>query len=169
MDNLDKIMLPYVALASIGDPYLEYMDRISETLNYKYYMEHIITAKSLNWNIDKSYITASQLRIIYSALLELFIEDGIPETFAKIYHDYLTFMFSEKVHPISKDGDLNTIFHYDAIHGSSRESAYRAIENEYNFNTRSTIGIESDLLDVSIFSLENLSGMSVESIINKNS
>jgi hypothetical protein len=160
---------PFLLLESLGTPYSDYAYQIKDTFNFKYYMKSIYEAKSLNWDLNKDYTTACEIRIIYASLLELFIEDDIVDSFHSIFNKYLKGVLSKNPHILYRDGDMNSIFHYDAVQGAGRMDAYKTIEDLYNSETRREIGIDSDLLNISILEDSNLHGISVKNIISRNS
>lgn len=160
---------PFYTLMEHGTPYEDYIDKIKETYNFKYYSKYIYEAKAVNWDIDNSFITQSQVRIIYSALLELFIEDGTPETFYYLYSNYVKMVMERNTNPIFRDGFMNSIFHYDAVQGFGRFEAYEKIQKIYNEDTKISLGIDTDIFDKSILLDSNLQEVTTLDIINANS
>lgn len=160
---------PYYHLLSLGTPYVDYINEIKNTYNFKYYSKFIYEAKSINWNLDNASITNNQIRIIYASLLELFIEDNTPEVFYDIYKNYLCEVFKPNRANIYMDGDMNTIFHYDAVQGVGRYEAYIKIQDMYNADIKKELGIDTDMFNISLLDSTNRHGVSIKDIIYANS
>lgn len=154
---------------NIGTPYDEYVERVKNTFNFKYYSKMVHEAKAINWNLNNSTILDNQLRVIYSAILELFIEDDTPEMFYEIFSEQIVQIFNRDNSLLFRDGIMNSIFHYDAIHGKKRIEPYSIISKLYSDRVQRVIGIASDILEVSILLDENSKGLRVIDIINANS
>lgn len=169
MNNLSETS-PFTKLNEYGIPYIDYLGKIQSTYNFKFYMKLVIESKVFNWEISSKEIVNSQMRVIYSSLLELFIEDNIAETFADIFYDYIILTFSESNNNnnLIRDADNNSIFHYDAVHGKGRLVAYKIIEDYVNNRQRKELGIDTDTLNISILEDTNLHQITVSDIINKN-
>jgi hypothetical protein len=160
---------PFVRLITLGTPYIDYIDEIKKTYNFKYYSKFIYEAKSINWNLDNLSITNNQIRIIHAALLELFIEDNTPELFYEMYKDYLKEVFNVNRDTAYMDGDMNTIFHYDAVQGFGRFEAYTKIQNLHNEDLKKELCIDTDIFNISILASVNRHNVSVQDIIYANS
>ena len=152
-----------------GTPYEDYIEKIKETYNFKYYSKYIYEAKAVNWDLENSFINKSQVRVIYSALLELFIEDGTPEVFYHLYGDYVKRVMERNTNTIFRDSLMNSIFHYDAVQGFCRRDAYEKIEKMYNEDTKINLGIDTNIFDKSLLADTNLQEVSILDIINANS
>lgn len=160
---------PYYALMEMGTPYEDYINKIPDTFNFKYYSKYLHEAKAINWDIDNSLIRMNQIRVIYASILELFIEDGIAESFYTIYSEYVDNVMSRNTSPLFRDGHMNSIFHYDAVQNICRTEAYETIQKLSNQISRKKIGIDTDVFDSSILSDLNTHGVSVADIIQANS
>ena len=167
MENI--IDNPFYVLMEHGTPYEDYIEKIQETYNFKFYSKYIYESKSVNWDIENSTLNTHQIRIIYSALLELFIEDGIPETFYHLYSNYIKMIMNRNPSPMFRDGFMNSIFHYDAVQGIGRYEAYNTIQKIYNDEARIRLGIDTDIFDKSLLADINIQEVSILDIINANS
>ena len=159
---------PNILLQTLGEPYSNYNELITDTLNYKYYTPLIMDSKSKFWNISHESISYSIIRITYASLLELFIEDNTPEMFYFVFKDYLKEVFSHTDNILYRDGDFNSIFHYDAIHGKSRIEQYSKISKLYNEDARKEVGIDTEIFSIDILKDKNNSNVSVLDVIRKN-
>ena len=146
-------------LLDSGEMYSDYINKIKNTYNFRYYMPSVIAVKGINYDIDRFIIISNIVRLKYAALLELFIEDETPEMFCIIFEKYLDALACNKTDVIFRDGLGNSIFHYDAAQATHRKNAYEVIESAFNSNHITKISILNDI---------NTKGITVLGVINSN-
>lgn len=167
---IDSVILtnPNSLILSNSPAHSDYISRLKDTYNYKYYSPKLIDSKLFNWDIDKRYIFNSFRMIYYASYLELFLEEESPQTFSNLFHNYLKCVFEGVNDPLFRDFKGNTIFHYDAVQGKSRIKYYLEIAETYNYNIKCELGIDVDCFNVDIINLTNFSNLKVIDILNCN-
>ena len=167
---ISKVILtnPNSLILSDSPAHSDYIGKLKNTYNYKYYSSKIIDNKLFNWDIDKKYIFNSLRMVYYASYLELFLEDELPDTFSNLFYDYLKCVFEGVNDPLFRDFRGNTIFHYDAVQGKSRGKYYIDIAKTYNYNIKCELGIDVDFFGVDIMNLTNFSNLRVIDILNSN-
>lgn len=159
---------PNSLILSNSPAHYDYISRLKDTYNYKYYSPKLIDSKLFNWDVDKKYIFNALRMIYYASYLELFLEEESPQTFSNLFHNYLKCVFEGVNDPLFRDFKGNTIFHYDAVQGKSRIKYYLEIAETYNYNIKSELGIDVDCFNVDIVNLTNFSNLKVIDILNCN-
>lgn len=167
---IDSVILanPNSLILSNSPAHYDYISRLKDTYNYKYYSPKLIDSKLFNWDVDKKYIFNALRMIYYASYLELFLEEESPQTFSNLFHNYLKCVFEGVNDPLFRDFKGNTIFHYDAVQGKSRIKYYLEIAETYNYNIKSELGIDVDCFNVDIVNLTNFSNLKVIDILNCN-
>lgn len=142
--------------------YDDYIKNIKNTYIHRKYIIKSLMKKANNWDIDHDSFISDFIRLQYAAMLEQFIKDDTAEMFGRIFKDYIISIFNSN-DEIFKDSELNTIFHYDAVHGN-RLSHYIKIQNVVNDLIRHETGIDDDIFNINILGLVNSKEETVFSI-----
>ena len=153
-------------LCKNGIVFSEYIEAMSSTFNYNFYMPMVARMQSTNWSEPTLEMQEMVYFIKYSAILERLIEDDIPEMFVNLFPEYCNVLAIKDDNRVVRDNQFNSIFHYDAVHGPSRIDAYSRIEKRINeVLSENTFGME---FNYSILDDKNSNGISVSQVISKN-
>lgn len=157
-----------VLINASEDLYKDYIIRVTKTNVHTNFMPRVFLEKQLNWNLDKEILRFNIFRVIYASYLELFLNDGLVDSYFGLFSEYVLETYNETPHMYFRDTDFNSIFHYDAINGKNRTKLYKRMNENYLNSVQEKIGISDEMFKKDILINKNYNKVSVKNIINGN-